>query len=146
MISDSPDPAALGHALQALVNRVSHRGGASLEIMASAQVTLQQVLLLARILETRAAAPSVLAAQLGMSPSSISQMLDRLAQLELIVRSEHPTDRRKRQITLSSQGRRLMARLQKARADEYAAGVAGLSEPVRRRLWLALHAALDEMS
>jgi DNA-binding MarR family transcriptional regulator len=53
--------------------------------------------------------------ELGVSAAAASQIVDRLVGMGLIERSEDPTDRRVRQITLTSRGRSLVARGVKAR-------------------------------
>ena len=45
---------------------------------------------------------------LGVSNSAVSQMLDRLVQLELINRSEDPSDRRGKLICLTDKGRQIL--------------------------------------
>jgi len=45
---------------------------------------------------------------LGTTPAAASQMLDRLVQQGLILRSEHPHDRRTRQIRITEKGRQVL--------------------------------------
>lgn len=135
----------LGDLLQDLVNRISHRGGQTLAIMNEASVTLQQVILSSRLLESGMTTSSELAASLGMSLPSVSQMIDRLHQLELVTRAEMSEDRRKKQIALTPKGRALLERLHKARSAEYEAGVALLSPRLREELELVLGRALQEL-
>jgi DNA-binding MarR family transcriptional regulator len=45
---------------------------------------------------------------LGLSSAAASQLLERLVQQELILRSEDPTDRRVKQIVLTEKGRRVL--------------------------------------
>lgn len=47
------------------------------------------------LLDAGEGAPSLLAAQLGMTSGSVTAMLDRLQALGYLTRSPHPTDRRK---------------------------------------------------
>ncbi len=47
---------------------------------------------------------------LGLTAAAASQIVERLSGMGLIERSEDPTDRRVRQVTLTSKGRSLMAR------------------------------------
>jgi DNA-binding MarR family transcriptional regulator len=136
----------LGDLLQDLVNHVSHRSGQTLAIMNEASVTLQQVILLSRLVESPTSTSSDLAAALNMSPPSISQMIDRLHQLKLVTRTEISEDRRKKQIALTPKGRALMECLHKARAAEYEAGIAQLSPQLRADLKLLLGRALQELA
>ena len=124
----------LGDLLQEVVNRVSHRGGRTLAVMNDASVTLHQVLLLSRLSELGGATSSGLSTALSMSLPSVSQMIDRLYQLDLVDRVEVPEDRRKKQITLTGEGQRLLARLHDARSAEYETGTAQLSSQLRSDL------------
>jgi DNA-binding MarR family transcriptional regulator len=47
-------------------------------------------------------------AHLGVTSAAASQMLDRLVQQELILRTEDPDDRRVKQIALTSKGHRIL--------------------------------------
>jgi DNA-binding MarR family transcriptional regulator len=51
---------------------------------------------------------SDIGSDLGITNSAASQMLERLVQLKLIVRSENPADRRSKQIELTNDGRQLL--------------------------------------
>ena len=136
----------LGGLLQDLVNRISHRGGQTLAIMNEASVTLQQVIMLHRLSDPGIKTPSELAAALGMSLPSVSQMIDRLLQLKLVTRIEMTADRRKKQIALTPEGRVLLARLHTARSAEYEAGLAQLSPELRVKLKQVLRCALIELT
>ncbi len=135
----------LGDLLQEVVNRVSHRGGRTLAVMNDASVTLHQVLLLSRLSELGGATSSELSTALSMSLPSVSQMIDRLYQLDLVDRVEVPEDRRKKQITLTGEGQRLLARLHDARSAEYETGTAQLSSQLRADLKTVLIRVLLEL-
>jgi DNA-binding MarR family transcriptional regulator len=139
-----PEP-MLGDLLQDVVNRVSHRGGQTLAIMNDASVTLHHILLLSRISESGGNTSSELSTVLSMSLPSVSQMIDRLYQLHLVSRTEMSEDRRKKRITLTDKGRKLLQRLHSARSAEYEAGVARLSEQLRADLRLVLSRTLLEL-
>ena len=113
--------------------------------MNEASVTLQQVILLNRLVEMRQATVSELAAALGMSLPSVSQMVDRLHRLEVVTRAEAADDRRKKQIALTAKARSLLERLHQARALEFDMGVSALSAPVRADLTRILSGALLEL-
>jgi DNA-binding MarR family transcriptional regulator len=128
------------------VNRVSHGPqGQTLAIMNEAAVTLPQVLMLRRLIEQRVESPTALAQSLNMSPSAVSQMLDRLFQLKLVQRTEDPHDRRKRRITATSKARSLVGRLGRARSAEYGAGISRLSPGLQRELAPVLMRAVAEL-
>lgn len=54
---------------------------------------------------------------LGVSSAASSQMLDRLVERDLILRSEDPNDRRGKQIALTEKGRQLLKEGVQARQD-----------------------------
>jgi DNA-binding MarR family transcriptional regulator len=51
---------------------------------------------------------SDIGSDLGITNSAASQMLERLVQLKLIVRTEDPSDRRVKQIDLTDKGRKIL--------------------------------------
>jgi DNA-binding MarR family transcriptional regulator len=51
---------------------------------------------------------SDIGSDLGVTNSAASQMLERLVQLKLIIRSEDPSDRRVKQIVLTDKGRQIL--------------------------------------
>jgi len=143
--SSRPDTAALGNLVQEFVNRVSHTQGKTLAVLTDASVTLQQVLLLRRLASTGESTPSALAAQMHMSLPAVSQMVERLFQLELVSRAESSDDRRKKQLGLTSRGRGLLKRIAEARCADFAAGIAPLPPRLRAALARVLEDALKEL-
>jgi DNA-binding MarR family transcriptional regulator len=135
----------LGGLIEAFVNKVSHPRGRVLNLMARASVTVPQVILLNFALTGPDSTPSSLAAKMRMSRPSVSQMVDRLVRLRLAARAEDPTDRRRKAVSVTPKGRRLLARLSAVRSAEFRAGAAGLSASTRARLIDALEAALREL-
>lgn len=139
------DLSLAGGLLSELVNRVSHTSGTTLRIMSDAQVTLQQVLLLTRLRHSSPSSASALASRMHLSLPAISQAIDRLVRLQLVTRVEDPADRRKKAIATTSKGNALLARLEKARAREYAAALAALLPETQHRLAALLTHALNEL-
>jgi len=86
--------------------------------------------------------PSELAAVMRMSLPAVSQMVDRLFPLGLVTRAEAPDDRRRKRVTITGEGDLLLARIRRARATEYTAGTARLSQQVRAELTKVLGKAL----
>ena len=140
-----PDYDTLGHLVQEFVNRVSHTQGKTLGTLTNASVTLQQVLLLRRLASSGKSTPSALAEQMHMSLPAVSQMVERLVQLELVSRFELPDDRRKKQLTVTNRGHALLKRIAAARTADYAAGLVSLSPRVRLALAGVLEDALREL-
>jgi DNA-binding MarR family transcriptional regulator len=144
-VENVPDHDALGGLVQEFVNRVSHTQGKTLAALTDASVTLQQVLLLRRLAFSGKSSPSALAEQMHMSLPAVSQMVERLFQLELVSRCESTDDRRKKQLTVTSRGHTLLKRIAAARTADYTAGLVSLSPPVRRALARVLEDALKEL-
>lgn len=134
-----------GSLLSELVNRVSHKSGETLRIMAEAQVTLQQVLLLARLHEAGSSSASGLAAALRLSLSAVSQAVDRLVRMELVSRTEDGVDRRRKRIATTAKANALLDRLSRARANDYNAGLSRLPQKTQERLKRLLREALSQL-
>lgn len=140
-----PDYDTLGDLVQEFVNRVSHTQGKTLAALTDASVTLQQVLLLRRLASSSQSTTSVLAEQMHMSLPAVSQMVERLFQLELVSRFELADDRRKKQLAVTRRGHALLKRIAAARTADYAAGLVSLSPAIRRALAQVLEDALREL-
>ena len=85
----------LGELLVDFVNRVSHPRGRALTFLINAGITVDQVILLNCAQQQPGSTPSALAKMMSLSPSSVSQMLDRLHSLGMVRRTEDPNDRRR---------------------------------------------------
>jgi DNA-binding MarR family transcriptional regulator len=144
-VGERPGPEVLGNLVQEFVNRVSHTQGKTLAVLTRASVTLQQVLLLRRLATNGESTPSDIAEQMHMSLPAVSQMVDRLVQLNLVSRAELADDRRKKQLAVTRDGGSLLKRISKARSADYAAGIAPLSPRVRTALQQVLKDALKEL-
>ncbi len=136
----------VGALLLALVDRVSHRGGATLSLMSEAALTLPQVLFLTRLRQAGQSTPSELAERLNMSLPATSQMVDRLFKLGFLSRAEDEDDRRRKRLAVTPAAERLLDKLGRARAAEYAKGTERLSPALRRELAAALAKAVRELS
>jgi DNA-binding MarR family transcriptional regulator len=137
---------AVGELLLALVDRVSHRGGDALSLMSEAGLTLPQVLFLTRLRQAGGSTPSGLAERLNMSLPATSQMVDRLFKLGFLTRREDEADRRRKRLAVTRSAEKLLDKLVRARAAEYARGTARLSPALRRELSAALAKAVRELS
>jgi DNA-binding MarR family transcriptional regulator len=138
------EPAAdeIGELIQEFVNRVSHRQGKTLAILTEESVTLQQILLLRHVEQAGKCTPSDIAERMHMSLPAVSQMIDRLFLLGLLMRNEAVDDRRKKDVAVTPKGHALMERIRRARSAEYAAGVASFSPRLRADLAKLLRKAL----
>jgi DNA-binding MarR family transcriptional regulator len=135
----------VGALLLALVDRVSHRGGETLALMSEAGLTLPQVLFLTRLRQAGGSTGSELAERLNMSLPATSQMVDRLFKQGLLSRTEDDGDRRRKRLAVTATAERLLDRLIRARAAEYAKGTARLSPALRRELATVLAKAMREL-
>jgi DNA-binding MarR family transcriptional regulator len=77
---------------------------------------------------------------LGVNPSNASRSCDRLLAAGLILREEHPEDRRRVVVELTPAGERLIADVMRHRADELAAIVSEMSPEAQRELMSAMDA------
>jgi DNA-binding MarR family transcriptional regulator len=136
----------VGALLLALVDRVSHRGGDTLALMTEAGLTLPQVLFLTRLRQAGESTPSALAERLNMSLPATSQMVDRLFKLGFLTRREDEGDRRRKRLAVTPAAERMLDKLVRARAAEYAKGTEHLSPAVRRDLSAALAKAVRELN
>ena len=136
---------SVGRLFSELVNRVSHGSGDTLRIMAEAQVTLQQVLLLTRLRETGSSSASDLAAMLRLSLPAVSQAVDRLVRMELVSRMEDGADRRRKRIATTAKANALLERLSRARANDYDIGLSRLPQKTQERFEQLLREALGQL-
>ena len=123
-------------ALRRFVDLIAHRAGKALSKMEEAGVTLPQVLVLAHV--ERAGSPSISTLAEGSpgTAAAMSQMVDRLVRQGWLARSESPDDRRRKAVSLTPRGARLLREIAHARTLDYAAGLS--------RLPPTLHAELNE--
>jgi DNA-binding MarR family transcriptional regulator len=138
-------PEELGGLLQELVNRVSHGQGKTLAVLDEAAVTLQQMLLLRRLQQSGQSTSSELAAQLHISLPAMSQMVDRLFELDLVTRTEIAHDRRKKRISPTPKARALLERVRRARSAEYGAVLSVLAPKLRGELARTVQKILREL-
>lgn len=77
---------------------------------------------------------SELGAEIDAVPSSMTSIIDRLVQEELVSREPHPDDRRSITTTITAQGREVIAQLHDLRLADLAFMIDGLSDEEVRRL------------
>jgi DNA-binding MarR family transcriptional regulator len=114
--------------------------------MSEAGLTLPQVLFLTRLRQVGQSTPSELAERLNMSLPATSQMVDRLFKLGFLSRAEDEDDRRRKRLAVTPAAERMLDKLVRARAAEYAKGTERLSPAVRRELGAVLAKAVRELS
>ena len=83
---------------------------------------------------------------LGVSCAAASQMLDRLVQQDLILRSEDPGDRRGKQIVLTDKGHRILKEANRARTSWLEDVFENLSPDDKDQIILALDTLIESAS
>jgi DNA-binding MarR family transcriptional regulator len=79
-----------------------------------------------------------LAADLGRSLSATSRLIDQLVQRGLVSRREDDRDRRVKRVALTEQGKELIGRVQRRRAEAQPAVMAALTEDERAQVMRAM--------
>jgi DNA-binding MarR family transcriptional regulator len=131
--------------LRRFVDSVSHGRGAALALMADAGVTLPQILLMARVQRAGAASITGLIKHTPGTAAAMSQMVDRLVRQGWLSRREDARDRRRKSLALTSKGATLLHGLERARTQDYAAGLSRVSPHLRAALRKWLEQALAEI-
>ena len=83
---------------------------------------------------------------LGISIAAASQMLERLVQQGLIVRSEDPDDRRVKKLVLTDKGCRVMQESVRARQEWLAELVSSLAPAEKERIAAALQIMIERVN
>ncbi|MFR9676023.1 MarR family winged helix-turn-helix transcriptional regulator [Streptomyces sp. TR06-5] len=119
-----------------LLVAVSARSLAAVE----GRVTLPQFRLLVMLSEQGPGKLVVLAARLGVNPSTAMRMVDRLVAAGLVDRRTNPENRRENVLSLTDQGRELVAEVTAVRQREIAEIVTRMEPEHRTALVVALDA------
>jgi MarR family transcriptional regulator, lower aerobic nicotinate degradation pathway regulator len=83
-------------------------------------------------------------AAMGIDPSTMVSLIDKLEKQGLAKRRPHPADRRAREISITPKGRRLLERCRKMALEVEDEVLRGLSAAERRQLLKLLRQALSE--
>jgi DNA-binding MarR family transcriptional regulator len=102
-------------------------------------LSMSQIGALFRIFHKGNSAVSDLSEELGVTCAAASQMLERLVQQGLVLRSEDPADRRMKQIVLTDKGRQSLQEIIHARQSWFGKLAGALSESEKEQV----HAALN---
>ena len=92
----------------------------------SVDLTMSQAKLLYVVALHPGIAMSALAAELGVGPSAVSGLVDRLVALGYLARQEGPSDRRQQLITVTTDGAAALDRLRELRVELVRCLVSGL--------------------
>jgi DNA-binding MarR family transcriptional regulator len=83
-------------------------------------------------------------AAMGIDPSTMVSLVDDLERQGLAQRRPHPSDRRAREVSITSKGRRLLERCRKMALEAEDEVLRGLTSAERRQLLKLLRRALSE--
>lgn len=115
-------------------------------IMNEAGLTLPQMITLQTLGRCGPRSVSHIARHLSLTLATASHLVDRLVQEGLVERGEDPNDRRAKSVAISPQGKALVDRLTKARANQYAQFVVHLSPTLRRELVQVLEQVVHQLA
>jgi len=143
-VATPPTPAPLGAYLEYWLRYVSNQASYAFGRLLEAEgVTVAEWTMLRELHGEVAIAPGRLADRLGLTPSAISKLAERLIGKALVVRRFHPDDTRTHSLELSETGRALIPRLG-ALADQNDAAFFACMTPERRLLLSELLKGLAE--
>jgi DNA-binding MarR family transcriptional regulator len=136
----------LGYRLGAVMLRcMSADGGTAIRVIDESGLTFIQMKVLMTLAGSLDDAPTLspIAEKLGLSLPSASRAVDGLVKRKLVARTEDPTDRRQRRLSLTDSGRELADRIVAARLEGLGQFAASLTEDERERLDEALELLLE---
>lgn len=109
-------------------------------------LSMSQISVLFHLRRMRSCGVTGLGDHLGVSSAAASQMLERLVQQGLILRSEDPQDRRVKQIVLTDKGRKVIEAGVAARQDWLVDLAESLSATEKQQIGVALNLLVDKAS
>ena len=127
----------LGYRLGAVMLQcMSADGGTAIRVIDDSGLTFTQMKVLMTLAGARDQAPSLkpIAEGLGLSLPSASRAVDGLVKRALLTRTEDPSDRRQRLLTLTEDGQELADRIMAARLEGLGQFAASLTDEQRERL------------
>ncbi len=136
----------LGYRLGAVMLRcMSADGGSAIRAIDESGLSFIQMKVVMTLAGARDQAPglSAIADGLGLSLPSASRAVDELVKRALVARTEDPSDRRQRLLTLTEAGRELADRIMHARLEGLGQFAASLTDEERERLDAALELLLE---
>jgi DNA-binding MarR family transcriptional regulator len=107
-------------------------------------LSMSQIGALFRVFHRGASAVSDISEDLGITPAAASQMMERLVQQGLILRTEDPSDRRVKQIVLTDAGRQALRQVISARQSWFGALADKLSQGEKDQVLAALNILIEK--
>ena len=136
----------LGYRLGAVMLRcMSADGGTAIRVIDDSGLTFTQMKILMTLAGARDEAPSLkpVAEGLGLSLPSASRAVEGLVKRALVARTEDPSDRRQRLLSLTEDGQELADRIMAARLEGLGQFAASLTDEQRTRLEQALELLIE---
>ena len=136
----------LGYRLGAVMLRcMSADGGTAIRVIDDSGLTFTQMKILMTLAGARDEAPSLkpVAEGLGLSLPSASRAVEGLVKRALVARTEDPSDRRQRLLSLTEDGQGLADRIMAARLEGLGQFAASLTDEQRTRLEQALELLIE---
>jgi DNA-binding MarR family transcriptional regulator len=78
------------------------------QFVKSTGLSMPQFSILMQLYHKGASGMSELSERFGISPAAASQLVDKLVQADLLLRTENPNDRRAKQVALTARGKQLI--------------------------------------
>jgi len=108
----NPAPHPLSYERRAYVARLLNQAQASLvnaldEALAPYDISAAQYVILSTLASGRGETAAAICKDISYSPGAMTRMINRLVDKELVLRAEHPDNRRKNRLQLSSKGHAL---------------------------------------
>lgn len=121
-----------------------HRSGRDFKrFMDTTGLSFSQVNILMRLFHGGSAGVSEIGEQMGITNAAASQAVDRLVQMGLVVRAEHPQDRRAKRLELAPKGRELIQKGIRARI-QWIEGVTDTLTPDQQNMIVSALTLLTE--
>lgn len=120
-------------ALLSLIDAITVAEPIQAKLWQTAEITLAQLSVL-RLLRNGPQAVGRLGAEIGLSPASVTRLVDRLEHRNLVARSRDSVDRRRVDVTLTSEGERMLGETKVFRGSHMHLAVEAMTSEERRRM------------
>jgi DNA-binding MarR family transcriptional regulator len=127
------------HLIHEFVVRIGSAGeNKALAMIQDAGLTLPQMIGLGMLRQAGQLPITALSTRLGLSMSATSALVQRLVEQDLVARTEDPSDRRQKQVTLTPKGAEFMDKAMAERTAAITRSIAGLPEELRKEFFEVL--------
>jgi DNA-binding MarR family transcriptional regulator len=119
--------------LLALIDAISVAEPIQARLWQQSEITLTQLTVL-RVLRNGPQTVGRLGAEVGLSPASVTRLVDRLERRSLVTRSRDSVDRRRVDVKLTSEGERMLGETKVFRGSHMHLAVEAMTSDERRRM------------